>query len=120
MRNLAICSERSSPTLEKLAPPAIDLYSPSLYPTLRWLLFSPVPTQTTMRFPGSTATQPIEYDPLPSKIGTHVVPEFFVFQTPPESAATYQVLCFTGSAAISPARNAADGFHRLLKYLVVA
>ncbi|MGA9925810.1 MAG: hypothetical protein WBQ29_20620 [Isosphaeraceae bacterium] len=58
-----MCSERSSPTLEKLAPPSIDLYSPSPYPTLRWLLFSPVPTQTTKWFPGSTTTQPIEYDP---------------------------------------------------------
>ncbi|MGA9925809.1 MAG: hypothetical protein WBQ29_20615 [Isosphaeraceae bacterium] len=32
------------------------------------------------------------------------MPEFVVFQTPPEAAATYQVLCFTGSTAMSPTR----------------
>ncbi len=39
---------------------------------------------------GSIATQPMEYEPSPSKIGVQVVPALSVFQTPPEAAATYQ------------------------------
>ena len=31
----------------QLLPPSTDLYTPSPKPTLRWELFSPVPTQTT-------------------------------------------------------------------------
>ena len=61
---------------------------PSPYETLRWLLYSPVPTQTTEGSFGSSARQPIEYEPSPSKIGVQLTPEFTVFQTPPEAAAT--------------------------------
>src|SRR5439155_9425474 len=56
-------------------------------PTLRWLLFSPVPTQTTFGFLGSSTTHPIEYDPSPSNTGVQVVPAFVVFHTPPDPAA---------------------------------
>ena len=33
-----------------------------------------------------------------------VVPELVVFQTPPEAATTYQVLCLSGSTVMSPTR----------------
>ncbi len=50
------------------------------------------------------ATQPIEYEPSPSKTGVQVVPALVVFHTPPEAAATYQVLGRVGSTAMSTMR----------------
>ena len=44
---------------------------------------SPVPTQTMSGFDGDNATSPIEPLPCASKIGSHVVPLFVVFHTPP-------------------------------------
>ncbi len=69
-------------------PPSTDLYTPSPYDTLLWLLFSPVPTQTTSGSLGSMVMVPIEKDFSPSKMGVQVVPAFSVFQTPPDAAAT--------------------------------
>jgi hypothetical protein len=72
----------------QVRPPSVDRYTPSPYDTLRWLLFSPVPTQTVMGSLGSRVMQPIEYEPWLSKIGVHTVPAVVVFQTPPEATAT--------------------------------
>ena len=46
-------------------------------------------------------TQPMEYDPWPSKTGVQVVPAFSVFHTPPEPTATYQVCRLRGWMAMS-------------------
>ena len=73
--------------LSQFLPPSRDRYTPSPNETLRWLLFSPVPTQTTDGFRGSIVTHPMEYDPSPSKTGVQVVPLLVVFQTPPEQTA---------------------------------
>ena len=88
MRILPTCSLFFKPIFFHVRPPSILLYTPSPYPTLRWLLFSPVPTQTVFGFFGSRTTQPIEYDPSPSNTGVQVVPALVVFHTPPEAAAT--------------------------------
>src|SRR5436309_13256559 len=48
--------------------------------------------------------QPIEKEPCPSKTGAQVVPALTVFQTPPEAAATYQVVGVRGSTATSTIR----------------
>ena len=61
---------------------------PSPNPTLRWLPFSPVPTQSTSGLVGSSVRHPMEYDPWESNTGVQVMPAFTVFQTPPEATAT--------------------------------
>ena len=59
---------------------------------------------------GSIVTQPIEYEPWPSKMGVQVVALSVVFQTPPEPTATYQVARSAGSIAMSAMRpDARDG-----------
>src|ERR1700682_6381183 len=83
-----ICSDFLSPRFCQLFPPSSDRQIPSPYPTLRCELLSPVPTHTTEESFGSSATQPIEYDPSPSNTGVQVVPSFTVFQTPPEATPT--------------------------------
>src|SRR6266496_956800 len=104
MTILPMCSEFLIPTFFHDLPPSSDRYTPSPYPTLRWLLFSPVPTHTTSGFFGSTATVPIEYDGCASNTGVHVVPAFTVFHTPPECTATYQVLFSESGTVTSPIR----------------
>src|SRR5215467_11453122 len=59
----AMCSVFFNPTLRHVRPPSSLLYTPSPYDTLRWLLFSPVPTHTTDGFFGSIVMAPIEYEP---------------------------------------------------------
>src|SRR5258705_13346939 len=76
--------------------------SPKL--TLRWLLFSPVPSQTMFESLGSTVTAPREYAPYSSKSGVKVLPRFSVFHRLPAAAATYQTLGFFGSIATSDIR----------------
>src|SRR5437764_919881 len=81
----------------QVLPASIDLYSPSPKCALRWLLFSPVPSQRTLEFLGSMTMQQLLKAPPSSKIGVKVTPRLTVFQTPPKAAATYQVLVLFGS-----------------------
>src|SRR6267143_972682 len=78
-----MCSELFSPTFFQLLPPSSERYTPLPYETLRWLLFSPVPTQTVSGFFGSSAIEPIEYEPSRSKTGVQVVPLLIVFHPTP-------------------------------------
>src|SRR6266496_710461 len=94
-----MCSEVLSPTFFQVLPPSSDRYTPFPYETLRWLLFSPVPTQTVSGFFGSSAMQPIEYDPSRSNTGVQVVPLLIVFQTPPDADATKYFAALFGSTA---------------------
>ena len=55
-----LISQTPSPTFSQLTPPSTDLYTPSPYETLRWELFSPVPTHTTRGSLGSSVTHPME------------------------------------------------------------
>ena len=57
-------------------PASVDLYTPSPKCALRWLLFSPVPSQTTFESFGSTTTQQSVKDAPSSKIGSNVMPRF--------------------------------------------
>src|SRR5262249_19197809 len=77
---------------------------PSPKCALRWLAFSPVPSQTTFAFFGSTTTQHSVNDPPSSKIGVNVTPRLVVFHKPPKAVATYHVFGFLGSMAMSCTR----------------
>ena len=52
------------------------------------LLFSPVPTQTTLASFGAMATSPMETTSWSLKRDSQVVPWFIVFQRPPVAVAT--------------------------------
>src|SRR6185436_11771780 len=78
--------------------------SPSPKWALRWLWFSPVPSQTMLEFFGSTTTQHRLNAPPSSKIGVNVMPRFVVFHSPPKAAATYHVLGLLGSISMSATR----------------
>src|SRR5215203_3888700 len=77
---------------------------PSPNATLRWLLFSPVPSQTTLESFGSTFTAPSENDGYSSKIGAKVLPRFSVLNNPPDALATYHTFGFFGSISTSEMR----------------
>src|SRR6267143_3724190 len=85
---LPMCSEVFNPTFFQVLPPSSDRYRPLPYETLRWLLFSPVPTHTVRGFFGSSTMQPIEYEPSRSNTGVQVMPALTVFHTPPDAAET--------------------------------
>src|SRR5262249_42974441 len=72
--------------------------------TLRWLLFSPVPTHTVSGRVGATVTQPMLAVLWSSKIGANEVPAFVVFHTPPYADATYHTRRSLGSTARSTTR----------------
>ena len=59
-----------------------------VHPTLFLTLASPVPTQMISGFSWNTATAPMDAAPYVSNIGSHVVPAFTDFHTPPEAEAT--------------------------------
>src|SRR5436853_5702958 len=94
-----MCSEFFKPTFFQLLPPSSERYRPLPYETLRWLLFSPVPTQTVKGFFGSSTIAPIEYEPSRSKTGVQVFPLLAVLQTPPEAEATKYFAALFGSTA---------------------
>src|SRR5687767_6890807 len=102
-----MCSDFSSPTRFHVLPASVDLYKPSPKAALRWLVFSPVPSQTTFESFGSTTTQQSVNDPPSSKIGAKVMPRFSVFHSPPNALATYHTLGFLGSISTSATRPVA-------------
>ena len=53
---------------------------------------SPVPTQMISGFDGAMAISPIDDVLCLSNIGSHVVPPFSVFHTPPDADAAYMIL----------------------------
>ena len=54
-----MCSLAFNPMFFQFLPPSSERYTPSPQPTLRWLLFSPEPTQTVSGRDGASVTQPI-------------------------------------------------------------
>src|SRR4029078_12572834 len=80
---------------------------PSPKCALRWLAFSPVPSQTTLEFFGSTTTQQSVKEPPLSKTGVKVVPRLLVFHRPPKAVATYQPSEFFEAMARSCTRPVA-------------
>src|SRR3954471_9816305 len=77
---------------------------PSPKCALRWLWFSPVPSQRMLEFFGSMTMQQLLNAPYSSKIGVQDAPRLTVFQTLPKAAATYQTLELLGSILMSAMR----------------
>ena len=90
----------------QLSPPSLDLYTPSPIDTLFRVQASPVPTQITCGFLGSTAIAPMDCTGCLSNTGLYVVPPFTDFHTPPLAAPTYTVRrdpsCTAARAATRP------------------
>src|SRR6188768_1579635 len=104
MMILPMCSESAKPTRFHVLPASSDLYRPVPKCALRWLAFSPVPSQTTFESFGSTTTQQrlkASTSPDRGKIASKETPRFIVFHNPPNADATYQTLGFFGSISTS-------------------
>src|SRR5882762_4624022 len=84
-----MCLVASSPIFFQVFPPSSDLYAPSPQEELCRLFGSPVPTRTTDGSDGAIAMSPIVDTLSLSNTGSHVVPLFVVFHTPPEAVPTY-------------------------------
>src|SRR5277367_4978735 len=100
-----MCRVASSPILFQVFPPSSDLYAPSPQEELCRLFGSPVPTQTTAGSDGAIAISPIVETPSLSNTGSHVVPLFVVFHTPPDAVPTYTIfglLSTTPKSSIRP------------------
>src|ERR1700723_3063644 len=95
----------SSPILFQVLPPSSDLYAPSPQEGLCRLFGSPVPPHTTEESDGAIAMSPIVDTLSLSNIGSHVVPLFVVFHTPPDAVPTYTIfglLSTTPKSSIRP------------------
>src|SRR5271167_2976424 len=100
-----MCRVASSPILFQVFPPSSDLYAPSPQEELCRLFGSPVPTQTTAGSDGAIAMSPIVETPSLSNTGSHVVPLFVVFQTPPDATPTntmFGLFSTTAKSSIRP------------------
>src|SRR6202165_22549 len=94
----------SSPIFFQVFPPSSDLYAPSPQEELCRLFGSPVPTQTTEGSDCAIAMSPIVDTLSLSNIGSHVVPLFVVFHTPPEAVPTYTMFGLLSTTAKSSMR----------------
>src|ERR1700730_5472780 len=94
----------SSPILFQVLPPSSDLYAPSPQEELCRLFGSPVPTHTTEESDGAIAMSPIVDTLSLSNIGSHVVPLFVVFHTPPHAVPTYTMFGLLSTTAKSSMR----------------
>src|SRR5260370_9651089 len=95
----------SSPILFHVFPPSSDLYAPSPQEELCRLCGSPVPTHTTEGSDGAIAMSPIVDTPSLSNTGSHVVPLFVVFHTPPDATPTntmFGLLSTTAKSSMRP------------------
>src|ERR1700676_607719 len=100
-----MCRVASSPIFFQVFPPSSDLYAPSPHEELCLLFGSPVPTHTTAGSDGAIAMSPIVDTLSLSNTGSHVVPLFVVFQTPPEAVPAYTMfglLSTTPKSSIRP------------------
>src|ERR1700740_864418 len=88
----------------QVLPPSNDFYTPSPQDELCRLFGSPLPTQTTDGSDGAIAISPIVETPSLSKTGSHVLPLFVVFQTPPEATPTKTMFGFVSTTAKSSIR----------------
>src|SRR5256714_11643404 len=94
----------SSPMFFQVFPPSSDLYAPSPQEELCRLFGSPVPTHTMDGSEGAIAMSPIVETLSLSNIGSHVVPLFVVFHTPPEAVPTYTMFGLLSTTAKSSMR----------------
>ena len=73
----------SSPTCVHVPPASVDLNTPTPHGELCRFAGSPVPTHTWLGLEGATLTAPTEEVGWSSNTGSHVMPSFVVFHTPP-------------------------------------
>src|SRR5712671_6854488 len=99
-----MCRVASSPIFFQVFPPSSDLYAPSPQEELCRLFGSPVPTHTTDGSDGAIAMSPIVDTLSLSNTGSHVVPLFVVFHTPPEAVPTYTMFGLLSTTAKSSMR----------------
>src|ERR1700682_2974980 len=99
-----MCRVASSPIFFQVFPPSSDLYAPSPQEELCRLFGSPVPTHTTEGSDGAIAMSPIVDTLSLSNIGSHVVPLFVVFHTPPDAVPTYTMFGLLSTTAKSSMR----------------
>src|SRR5580692_10650047 len=100
-----MCSVARSPMFCHVFPASSDLEIPSPHEELCRLFGSPVPTHTTAGSDGAIAISPIVDTPSLSNTGSHVVPLFVVFHTPPDAVPTYTIfglLSTTPKSSIRP------------------
>src|SRR5260370_8540819 len=94
----------SNPIFSQVSPPSSDLYAPSPQEELCRLLGSPVPTHTIDGSDGAIAMSPMVETLCLSNIGSHVVPLFVVFQTPPQAVPPYTMFGLLSTTAKSSMR----------------
>src|SRR5258708_2704406 len=99
-----MCRVTCSPIFFAVFPPSSDLYAPSPEEELCRLFGSPVPTHTTDGSDGAIAMSPIVDTLSLSNTGSHVVPLFVVFHTPPEAMPTYTMFGLLSRTAKSSMR----------------
>src|SRR5216684_341728 len=100
-----MCRVASSLILFQVFPPSSDLYAPSPQEELCRLFGSPVPTHTAEGSDGAIAMSPIVDTPSLSNTGSHVVPLFVVFHTPPDATPTntmFGLLSTTAKSSMRP------------------
>src|SRR6202521_4458593 len=100
-----MCRVASSPIFFHVFPPSSDLYAPSPHDELCRLFGSPVPTHTTAGSDGAIAMSPIVDTLSLSNMGSHVVPLFVVFHTPPDAVPTntmFGLLSTTAKSSMRP------------------
>src|SRR5260370_39227657 len=99
-----MCRVDSRPIFFKVFPPSSDLYAPSPQEELCRVFGSPVPTHTTDGSDGAIAMSTIVDTVSLSNSGSHVVPLFVVFHTPPEAVPTYPMFGLLSTTAKSSMR----------------
>src|SRR6266404_106559 len=100
-----MCRVASSPIFFHVFPASSDLYVPSPHDELCRLLGSPVPTHTTDGSEGAIAMSPMVETASLSKTGSHVVPLFVVFHTPPDATPAntmFGLLSTTAKSSMRP------------------
>jgi hypothetical protein len=73
----------SRPTNVQVVPASVDLNTPAPHGELLRLFGSPVPTYKTSGLERDRPMSPIDAIGCSSKSGSHVIPAFTVFHTPP-------------------------------------
>src|SRR5216683_2957371 len=99
-----MCRVACNPIFFQVFPPSSDLYTPSPHDELCRLFGSPVPTHRIDGSEGAIAMSPIVDTLCLSNTGSHVVPLFVVFHSPPDAAPTYTTFGLLSTTAKSSMR----------------
>src|SRR5260370_33292710 len=99
-----MCCVAPSPIFCHVFPASSDLYAPSPHDELCRLFGSHVRTHATDGSDGAIAMPPIVDTPSLSNTGSHVVPLFVVFHTPPDATPTNTMFGLPSTTAKSSMR----------------